>query len=390
MHSKRLGQGFLLASRRLQPIGGWRHHAMSRFSKLLVAQRPRECCPYQTSMLFHGRQLGGSVRGEHELVEGLRSLALTARSMGGICLGARGSTLGTRGGALSVRDIALSAGGNAGATVASSRGGLLSLAARSHAVRAKRTIVEGTVASRRGRGGSVVTLVGQSLVGTDGAALLHRGAVVLTVEVVSETRLTNILEVGRGYDELVMQFQCMKRWKMLTVLIPGAGVARVKCIVTVLHSSRGYGSLGGGRGVEVLARCVGIRGVDRVARFDTKVSETSSKLEGAPREARLPTQHPQPPLRVGLASPLVGVDRAGNTQAWKWESRLPPAFESGSRARSMVLTAFGGHPCRLMSRRRSSNESLMPGMAGGGQVGPGGLHPLLLPSSRAHEPARLG
>jgi hypothetical protein len=73
----------------------------------------------------------------------------------------------TRHGALSVRDTALSTGGNAGATVASSKGG-------------------------------VVTLVGKSLMRTDGAPwLLHRGAVALTVEVVGETRLANILEVGR-------------------------------------------------------------------------------------------------------------------------------------------------------------------------------------------------
>jgi hypothetical protein len=60
---------------------------------------------------------------------------------------------------------------------------------------------------------------------TDGAALLlHRGAVALTVKVVGKARLANILEVGRRYDELVMRFQCMKRWKLLTVPVPGAGV----------------------------------------------------------------------------------------------------------------------------------------------------------------------
>jgi hypothetical protein len=60
----------------------------------------------------------------------------------------------------------------------------------------------------RGGGGVValVALVGMNLVRTDGAAWLHRGAVALTVEVVSETRLANILEVGRRYNELVMRF----------------------------------------------------------------------------------------------------------------------------------------------------------------------------------------
>jgi hypothetical protein len=41
---------------------------------------------------------------------------------------------------------------------------------------------------------------------TDEAAWLHRGAVALTVEIVGETRLANILEVGRRYDKLVMRF----------------------------------------------------------------------------------------------------------------------------------------------------------------------------------------
>jgi hypothetical protein len=53
---------------------------------------------------------------------------------------------------------------------------------------------------------ALVALVGMNLVRTDGAAWLHRGAVALTVEVVSETRLANILEVGRRYNELVMRF----------------------------------------------------------------------------------------------------------------------------------------------------------------------------------------
>ena len=188
-------------------------------------------------LLFHGRRHG------QEAAELLgRSVAL-ATTTGGICLGARGSALSTRG-------IALSAGRNASATFASSKGRVLGLAARSHAVGARRTKVEVTVASRRGRescvvrltaetdsvartdmaargggSGSVVTLVSQSLVGTDRAALLlHCGAVALTVEVVREARLANILEVGRRYDELVMRIQCMKRWKMLTVPINGAGV----------------------------------------------------------------------------------------------------------------------------------------------------------------------
>jgi hypothetical protein len=136
--------------------------------------------------------------------------------------------------------------------------------------------------ARAARGGaSVVTLVRKSLVGTDGAALLlHRGAVALTVEVVRQTRLANILEVGRGYDELVMQFQCMKRWKMLTVPINGAGVAGVECSVTVLHSSRGDGSLGGLRGVEVSTGCVGIRCIHLVARLETKISELNLDLIG--------------------------------------------------------------------------------------------------------------
>lgn len=60
----------------------------------------------------------------------------------------------------------------------------------------------------RGGGGVValVVLVGKNLVRTDEAAWLHRGAVALTVEIVGETRLANILEVGRRYDKLVMRF----------------------------------------------------------------------------------------------------------------------------------------------------------------------------------------
>jgi hypothetical protein len=90
-----------------------------------------------------------------------------ALSVRDIALSTRGGARATRDSALSVRDTALSTEGNAGATVASSKGG-------------------------------VVTLVGKSLMRTDGAPwLLHRGAVALTVEVVGETRLANILEVGR-------------------------------------------------------------------------------------------------------------------------------------------------------------------------------------------------
>ena len=85
-----------------------------------------------------------------------------ALSVRDIALSTSGGATATRDSALSVRDTALSTGGNAGATVASSKGG-------------------------------VVTLVGKSLVRTDGA----RGAVALTVEVVGKARLANILEVGR-------------------------------------------------------------------------------------------------------------------------------------------------------------------------------------------------
>ena len=48
----------------------------------------------------------------------------------------------------------------------------------------------------------------------------------------------------------------------------------------MLHGSRGDGSLCSWGGMEVLARCVGIGGVDRVARLDTKVGELQLDLIG--------------------------------------------------------------------------------------------------------------
>jgi hypothetical protein len=82
------------------------------------------------------------------------------------------ATGATRESALSVRDTALSTGSRAGATVASSKGGIRGLTAGCHAMRARWTEVEGTVPSWRGREGRVVRLTAEadSVARTDMAA----------------------------------------------------------------------------------------------------------------------------------------------------------------------------------------------------------------------------
>jgi hypothetical protein len=75
-----------------------------------------------------------------------------------------------------------------------------------------------------------------------------------------------------------MRYQCMKRWKMLTVPTGSIRIARGQSLAPVAACSLSNCSLRGRGGEEVSAVRVGIGGVDGVAGDDTEVSQLYGHL----------------------------------------------------------------------------------------------------------------